>query len=98
MTLPGLLTDPPDDDPYLPVLNDLSVSGYCDFQGALSQARYMAAMNQHDAEDPDLPDDERQFAARTAIGQQATIQLFAALIGDRTELDALAALDQPFPA
>ncbi len=93
MTFPGLLAapGPPDDgnDPYLPVLNDLSVDGYCGFQNALRQARSMVAMSQRDADDPELSGDERRWAARTAIGRQAAIQLFAALIGDRTELDAL---------
>ncbi len=82
-----------DDGPRLPVLGDLGLDGYLQFQGVLGQARSMAEMSQRDAEDPGLPDVERLLAARTAVGQQAVPQLFAALIGDRTELDALAALD-----
>ncbi len=81
------------DGPRLPVLGDLGLDGYLEFQSALDQARSMAEMSQRDAADPELPEVERQFAARTAVGQQAVTQLFAALIGDRTELDALAALD-----
>lgn len=94
----GSASDAPDDEaldrePCLPVLRDLSADGYCGFTGALSQARDMVAMHQRRATDPNLTDDERTWAARTAVNQQAAIQPFAALIGDRTELDALHALD-----
>ncbi|OHV36148.1 hypothetical protein BBK14_33360 [Parafrankia soli] len=82
-----------DDEPYLPVLHDLSADGYCGFQGALGQARHLATMHQRDADDPGLPAVARAQAAAVATNVAATTQLFAALIGDRTDLDALYAAD-----
>lgn len=95
MTPPGLLggTGSSDNEPYLPVLNDLSLDGYSQFRGALGQARDMIEMHQRYAGDPDRSEAERAWAARAAVNQQAAVQPFAALVGDRTELDALYALD-----
>jgi hypothetical protein len=98
MTLPTLLATPdPDPDPYLPVLHDLSAAGYVEFHRALGQARDMVAAFQQIAADSRRSPAERTWAALTAANQQAAIQPFAALIGDRTELDALWALDEPTP-
>lgn len=81
------------DGPFLPVLHELAVDGYCAFTTALDQVRSMIAMHQQHAADPSLSQAERTWAAQTAVNQQAAIQPLAALIGDRTELDALYALD-----
>jgi hypothetical protein len=96
MTLPTLLATP-DPDPYLPVLHDLSAAGYVEFHRALGQARDMVAAFQQIAADSRCSPAERTWAALTAANQQAAIRPFAALIGDRTELDALWALDEPTP-
>ncbi|MCK9904272.1 hypothetical protein CC117_00765 [Parafrankia colletiae] len=90
MTLPVLTAAPdPGDGPdsYLPVLRDLSLDGYLAFTGALDQARHLVTMHRRDADNPALPAVTRAQAAAVATTVQATLQLFAALIDDRTDLD-----------